>query len=84
MNLQLQTAGLEMTGKLDCQLVIERLDELGTVSLHTILRSLMAPKGAGGYIYIYIYICIWIYNHIWLYMVIHCLKCIFVVSELVF
>ena len=47
MNLQLQTAGLEMTGKLDCQLVNERLDELGTVSLHTILRSLMAPDKQG-------------------------------------
>ena len=58
-NLQLQTAGLEMTGKLDCQLVIERLEGLGTVSLHTILRSLMAPDKQGPadiYIYIYIYI----------------------------
>ena len=49
MNLQLQTAGLEMTGKLDCQLVIEGLEGLGTVSLHNMPRSLMAPKGAGGY-----------------------------------
>ena len=69
MNLQLQTAGLEMTGKLDCQLVIEGLEGLGTVSWPTIPRSLVAPKGAGGYIYIYIYIYIYYSVYIYIYVV---------------
>ena len=37
--------------KPDCKIVIEGLEGLVTVSLHTTPRSLMAPKGAGGYIY---------------------------------
>ncbi len=52
-NLQLQSAGLEKTGKPDCQLVIEGLEGLGPVSLTNILRSLVAcllsvEKGGEG------------------------------------
>ncbi len=42
-NLQLQTAGLERTEKPDCQLVIEGLEGLGTVSLPNILHSCLKP-----------------------------------------
>ena len=42
-NWQLQTAGLEITGKPDCQLVIEGLEGLGTVGLQNMPRSLVAP-----------------------------------------
>ena len=42
-NWQLQIAGLERTGKPDCQLVLEGLGELETGSLHNMPRSLVAP-----------------------------------------
>jgi hypothetical protein len=50
---QLQTAGLEKTGKPDCQLVIEGLERLVTSSLPTIPRSLVAPDKQGPADYYY-------------------------------
>ncbi len=39
-----------MNGKLDCQLVIEMIGGTWDRWLEETPRSLMAPKGAGGYI----------------------------------
>ena len=53
---------MEMSGKLDCQLVIEMIERTWDRQFATYSSQPDGPlKGAGGYIYIYIYIYIYVY-----------------------
>ena len=54
MNLQLQTR----TETPACPLVTEGLEGLGNSDWNNIPRSLMAPKGAGGYMLVYTHLLI--------------------------
>jgi len=70
--MQLPTAGLDGTGKLDWQPVIERTGGTWTVQFANVFLAAWWPLGRGLRMYIYIYIYnIYIYTYIYIYIYIY-------------